>query len=183
MLGTQEQRTEGMKRQAQCLIDQAYQRGFKAGFESATNGFQKSIEENKDRFIEQGRNEAWEAARKVACGTLVGGYSYNDLIKVFDTSVYDNIFTRFTATEAIKKLKVWEQKKEQQEDEINVGDEVAYFHDSKVKFIVTKVKNNRISGINATGEFSDKNATCWEKTGRTFPEIAQVLAKMKEGEK
>ena len=30
-LGTQEQRTKGMKRQAQELIEQAYQRGFKAG--------------------------------------------------------------------------------------------------------------------------------------------------------
>ena len=33
MLGTQEQRTKGMKRQAQELIEQAYNSGFKAGRE------------------------------------------------------------------------------------------------------------------------------------------------------
>ena len=35
MLGTMEQRTAEMKKQAQELIEQAYQRGFKAGYDKA----------------------------------------------------------------------------------------------------------------------------------------------------
>lgn len=122
MLGTKEQRTEGMKRQAQDLIDQAYQHGY----QKAEEDYHIQSEKDRDSSyqcgyeygVEQGRNQAWEAAKRVSCGTLVGGYSYNDLIKIFGTPVYDNIFTKNTASEAIEKLKAWEQK---QQDNKNPG--------------------------------------------------------------
>ena len=180
---TQEQRTEGIKRQAQELIEQSYQRGYKAGYAKCEEELAKEAiaEGEQEKWIKQGRNEAWEAAKRISCGTLVGGYSFNDLIKVFGTPVYDNIFTKNTASEAIEKLKAWEKKQEQQEDDkIRVGDEVVYYENSSVKFIVTQVRDNHISGINNTGEFLYRDISHWKKTGRTFPEIAEVLAKMKE---
>ena len=59
-LGTEKQRTEGIKRQADELIEQAYQRGFKAGKVAWE-------EKTKDFFVEQGRHEAWETAKELVC--------------------------------------------------------------------------------------------------------------------
>ena len=174
MLGTKEQRTEGMKRQAQELIEQAYDRGYKAGLVDNQTFHESMCEKCKNGLIEQGRNEAWEVVKKIA------KMPTDESEPIFNKFGLHSIMECYTASEAIEKLKAWEQKKEK--DDIHIGDEVVYYDDSEVKFIVTKVINNRISGINATGEFSNKNAIYWRKTGRTFPEIAQVLAKMKEGD-
>ena len=51
MLGTKEQRTEGMKRQAQELIEQAYDRGYKAGKEQANAIIQTGIQHNPYRLM------------------------------------------------------------------------------------------------------------------------------------
>lgn len=61
------ERTEGIVRQAQELIEQAYQRGYKAGREEGfKNGFDEGASHPNiniiEEWIEQGRNEAWEAA-------------------------------------------------------------------------------------------------------------------------
>ena len=170
MLSTKEQRTEGMKRQAQELIDQAYQRGFKAGQElREVITFEKECE-----LIEQGCNEAWECAKKIAQMPTEITES------IFNQFGLHNIMAEYSASEAIEKLKAWEKKQEQQKNELRVGDEVEFVGtDTKGIVISNKTTHPRIL-------VSDYITTCHVgdliPTGRYFPEIARVLAKMKEDE-
>lgn len=135
-LGTMEQRTEGIKRQADELIEQAYQRGFKAG-QVDNQTFHESIcEKCKNGLINQGRNEAWEAAKKLVsagykeCNEILG-----DGVLAIET--IDEIFLRCTASDAIEKLRKYEEQKKQEEEsqEFNSCDECIHSNDSEEKCI------------------------------------------------
>lgn len=207
-----EERTEGMKRQAEELIQQAYNRGFGDGYEkhdqelieqAYNRGFEEGYKKGrKDGFedwkdditidaksyIERGRDEAWEAARKLV------GTGYKECNEIFcnGTSTIetnDDIFARYTASEAIEKLnKFMEALKKQ--DEIKVGDEVILTEDSP-----NGENTNRRAVIlindgdkkfpyyvmlgNGDTEWMEKDEID-HKTGRNFPEIVEVLKKLKE---
>jgi hypothetical protein len=169
-------RIEEMKRQAQNLIAQAYQLGYQEGREDA-------LTVDSDKYREQGRNEAWEAARKLVsmgykeCNEVLG-----DGILTIETN--DEIFTRFTASEAIDKLRKYEEQKKQEEDsEIHVGDEVMYHED---KGIVIREINTNICICMMMGYDGSYTMKAYKhelvKTGRTFHEIAEVMKKMREDE-
>lgn len=65
---------------------------------------------------------------------------------------------------------------------ICVGDEVRYVNSDRT-FVVSHVDpSGLINGFNARGDmFADKNPLRWMKTGRHFPEMAELLAKIGEG--
>ena len=129
----------------------------------------------KDAY-QRGLNDAWECARTIFCT------SHGELERIFDLEEDDNgllwVYHEYTASEAIEKIRQYEQKKEK--EEIKVGDEVnAPFG----KAIVVNIDSvaERIWLVYADGHggfeyFKDAPT----KTGRHFPEIAEVLAKMKE---
>lgn len=177
-LGNIEQGTAGIKKQAKELIEQAYQRGFKAGRE-----YSKDWEKDQaDRLIEQGRNEAWEAAHKLVsmeywkCNEVLG-----DGVLTIETN--DEIFTRCTASEAINKLRAYEEQKKQKEDsEIHVGDEVIHSDWGTKAVVLDFVDDERITVYGKNGFTVDWRIDMARKTGRTFPEVVEVLKKLKEGE-
>ena len=90
-------------------------------------------------------------------------------------------FMNFTASEAIEKLKAYEQ---EQDAEIKVGDEVQ-FKNTGSKFVVTRIyeseEGRKCEGLFDDGEVYESvlDGGNVEKTGRTFPEIAAVLEKMR----
>ena len=181
MLDTQEERTEGMKRQAQELIDQAYNRGFKAGYEKAKENIKSDTESRVAELMVVGRNEAWEAARKF--------YQYDPVDnsqlcqKIFDYNFNEMIRT-ISASEAIEKIRVYESKK-QEDDEIHVGDEVLCNPPFNEKCVVTEIYPNTeldIVVMRKDGHCIGLSSSAIKKTGRSFPEIAQVLEKLKEDE-
>ena len=167
-VGTMEQRTEGMKRQATELIEQAYQRGYKAGYEASCN-------ESKDLFIEQGRNEAWEAARK-----LSDSKNANEILDDDALFYCVNIFERHTASDAIEKLHAYEEKKKQETSAIKVGDEVRFHNRTDTSMFVIKIgKSGFIDGMDAEGNMHiNQSPETWIRTGRTLPEVAELLNKM-----
>lgn len=182
-LGTKEQRTEGMKKQAQELIDQAYQRGYKKAEEDYHIQTEKDRESSYQLGIEVGRKEAWEAAAKV------WSYDHSERRKIFGVNIYSDgavdIYKDFTATEAIEKLRTYEEQKKQEEEEnkaIHVGDEVIY-HDDKGVVVLVANNGKAISIMSANGGWMIRaDSENLVKTGRTFPQIAEVLKKMREGE-
>ena len=128
-----------------------------------------------DVNYERGLNDAWECAKKIA-------YQEVDLIATFNKHLGESsieVLKDYSASEAIAKIKEYEERKKQDED-IKVGDEVVYNY--VTTFVVTcVVKGEYIGGINSDGE-----DCCYhykaklKKTGRTFPQIAEVLKQMKE---
>ena len=67
-------------------------------------------------------------------------------------------------------------------EKIKVFDEVQFKEDG-AKFVVTAIHGNCLYGINANGDtFSSREANYWKRTGRSFPQLAEILTQMK-GEK
>lgn len=192
-LGTMGQRTEGMKKQANELIEQAYQRGYKAGqvnnqefHESICDGCKKGFEDREMELIEYGRTEAWEAARKIVeygcskCNVILG-----DGVIPIENRV--DPFIRLTAAEAISKIKAYEEQKKQEEDErIKVGDEVRWLKNTDCVGIVTYIdyQNNMIWIMSHDGRHfigGSHEIEQYEKTGHHFSDMDELIKKMQEG--
>ena len=178
MLGNAEQRTEGMKKQAQELIDQAYQRGKSAAEFKA----QEIHDKGYAAGIEQGRNEAWQTAKKIMSQNDAS-WGMKEMKEIFGSSYSTDILHDLSASEAIEKIRAYEEWKRQGE-EIRVGDEVLFNGCAKSVVLRTGKRDLENYSFIMCSDGSGGKCENWKlkKTGRTFPEIVEVLKKMKEDE-
>lgn len=138
---------------------------------------------------QNGSSDAWEAARKIGSNSMCSleemGFDFSQCA-VDDYNPSWFVVKNYSASEAIEKIKQYEQEKEEQ---IQVGDEVVgtYTGEEETEpFVIIR----KIPEINPTyyfGIYSKSGEFCQgglklKKTGRHFPEIAEVLQKMKESE-
>lgn len=131
------------------------------------------------KTYEDGLNDAWETARKIEVPTAEGGLSGKELAQIFKDGTLCNIFKNYSACEAVTRIKEYEEE-QKKAAEIKIGDEVT--DNDGWKGVVT--------GIDPDGEYliiiqKDGTALHWKKesfkkTGRHFPEIAEVLEQMRE---
>lgn len=132
-------------------------------------------EENKEQNMktyEDGLNEAWKTARKIACAINTGGDSWTTVEKIFDSLSISNILCTNTASEAIAKIKEYEENK--------VGDEVEYNNE---KGIILEFDDDSATIMKPSGRtVIVYNKGIIKKTGRHFSQIEEVLKQMKEGE-
>lgn len=162
------------------LVKKAY----KDGYENAKSELGKKVadiaHDERDRAYQKGLEEAWETAKKIITiykrpellnmGFKCDGNDYNFSIIVED----------YTASEAIAKIKEYEE----QQKQFVVGDEV-YSDAFDDKGIITHITADKVSCvcIICNGSTMMKVGTNGlHKTGRTFPQIAEVLREMR-GEK
>ena len=159
----------------------AYERGYENGFIAGHLKAEKSGQSFYEDGYQRGLNDAWEAARKIA---LTEGLGIDGMYAVFGTEDPEPIFREYSASECIEKIRQYEQEKE----EIKVGDEVK---GGDEKYIVLQKYLNNIDELmvvlfnTKNGEIdkwhlNNTNGAIFEKTGRHFPEIAEVFAKMRE---
>ena len=176
---------EGLCREdKQKQIDAAYQRGlsetsssdYQHGYE---DGYKNCLAENDfdqpctncDKY-KQGLNDAWEAARKIVT------WPDRSLVNsdTFDLDPGENIFTKYSASEAIAKLKAYEDK---QKDSIEVGDEVID-RDGDIT-IVTNIHERLFDGLcNDGSTMGDLFLEDVRKTGRHFDQIDKLLEAMRK---
>ena len=68
-------------------------------------------------------------------------------------------------------------------DEIKVGDEVIPIDAIRRPFVVVSIENNVINGFDLANGYTPRGChrdeTHWEKTGRHFPQVAELLKAMK----
>ena len=128
----------------------------------------------QDDAYQRGLNDAWEAARKIVCDE---SFDWNTLLHIFDSRSFEIIFRNFSASEAVAKLKAYEEK---QDDKIEVGDEVKW-HSNVV--VVTRLYKDGVldwcDGISKDGRAFHVLAENVRKTGRHF-DIASILEDMRE---
>lgn len=120
---------------------------------------------------ENGINDAWEAARKIALMDTETSENVTGYFGLF--RIMDNL----TASEAIEKIRQYEQEKE----EFHIGDE--FENGSGQKFVVLKMDGKEIDRYtdgDGRTYVMDVKYPVMRKTGRHFPEIAAVLEKMRE---
>ena len=152
-------------------ITYAYDKGYDKGYEDA--------KELTDAEFLGGLDKAWECARKILYSVDFGGYTCGELEKIFDIEEITDgveIFKKFSASEAITRIKKYEEEK--QKSEIKVGDEVG---NAEEKYIITKILSKHYANvIDSDGGAAYIDPTKYRKTGRHFPQIAELLGQLKE---
>lgn len=159
-------------------IRHVYNQGYENGLTC-----KEYIQIDDSTAYERGLNDAWECARKMVLSDEDGGIALSDILKIFGMTQYSAI-KRFSASEAIAKLKEYEEKQKPVEDaEIKVGDEVIYCgggaHDGSVGVVLGTEKDwvevRFKSSWNCVGVYKD----ALTKTNRHFSQIEEVLEQMK----
>ena len=147
------------------IREKAYEEGYTRGAHDA----KKVFEDHADEAYRKGLNDAWAAARKIE------SLSAREFDKAF--TGYDDcfkVFENYTPQEAIDKIQQYEQKQEQQ---TQIGDEVE--GDFGIG-MVTKPLEGGAYIMWKDGSSGSHTANEFKLTGRNFPELAEILRKMKE---
>lgn len=162
--------------------EEAYEDGYKTAKVQCNIQAEKDLREVGERHYQKGLEDIWRVARKIILPSKRGGFTIDEFAGCFgsDVSKYD-VVEHYSASEAIEKIRQYEQEQE----EIHLGDEVTFLPNN-AKGIVTECHVPDISDIfdkyavwcGGTMEYVLKQHLT--KTGRTFPEIAEILQKMKE---
>lgn len=145
--------------------EQVREDAFKNGYDAACKDI--DVKSKINAAYRKGLEDAWEAARKI------DHMSDEDIKNVFGCG-FSAVFETIGASEAIEKIRQYEQ------EEIKVGDEVeARTGKAVIIEVLRNGKTVRYMYSNASTGVNDlRNLTL---TGRYFPEIAEVLKKMQEG--
>jgi hypothetical protein len=93
------------------LEKQAYQRGYEGAYDTAYADAEEIYESGKRAMYQKGLSDAWDAARKI-CTNWVLPDSVLSKIFGIDKTI-DDIMKENTASEAIEKIKAYEQEKEE----------------------------------------------------------------------
>ena len=138
----------------------------------------------QDEAYQRGLDDAWEAARKIA--EMWETIDNDDLLEIFGVtarigeSTIGALFEKQTASEAIAKLKAYEEK-QKADDEIKVGDEVTHKSDSVVwKAVCIQIDGDgrHMNLMGHTGAVGYYPVEDFKKTGRHF-DIASILEDMR----
>lgn len=133
-----------------------------------------------NKTYEDGLNEAWGLTRKLVISDYDGAYSVKDMRDIWKHGGFLSILKDFTAQQAIEKLKKYEERKKK----VEIGDEI-YSELTDSKAVV-----QRIDTWDRYQCFTDEGAQFvidkqifnkyWVKTGKNYPQIAEVLKQMKK---
>ena len=135
------------------LEKQAYQRGYKEAYDTAYADAEEIYESGKRVMYQKGLKDAWEAARKITGSVTDGSLNYNELNVLFGSKYPESIINKYSASEAIEKIRQYEQEKDRLA-------RIEYNFDEIKDVLETTVKECNVS----------------------LDEIAEVLQKMKEKE-
>ena len=156
-------------------IEKAREEEYEKGYQDATAKISSDEQAIAEKAYQSGLNDAWKAARKIACAGAHGGYHIDTKIHIFGAADYSYILANYNAPEAIEKIRQYEQKQE----EIQVGDEVKDDKDDIGVCTEISYSANSMHIMYADGTATDISLTGVTKTGLHFPEIAAVLEKMR----
>ena len=163
------------------IKQEEYEKGYKTAKVQCNIQAEKDLREVGERHYQKGLSDAWECAKKIVLDKEDGGL---DMVAYSETfgfgKGFRTVFKTYTASEAIEKIRQYEQEKE----EVKAGDEVENTQ-TGVRFIVTHMwVNNRgekgVSGFNRDCSAFSTTIELIRKTGRHFPEIVEALRKMEE---
>ena len=181
-LETRKQSTEDIKEQAQELIDQAYQRGYNAGYSKAENDYYAKTEDDRQSSYELGLNIAWDAFKTIH---KLAPYCFLDCFPNGNDELYS-----LSINEVIRRVREYEEKKQEEDSEIRVGDEVVsnngdkgivlcYYHETdsfgnyKEEWLVVYMSDYDVPQTVTKKRF--------KKTGKHY-DVMSILKKMQEGE-
>ena len=137
---------------------------------------EECIKDQKNQY-EKGLKDAWECAKKIAIIPRNGGLSCDEMDDIFHTKSVTTIMNNYSASEAIEKIKAYEEKQNQ----IHVGDELVSDYDNNERYVVTRiVSQDYINMMDMNGAIYSSNPERYKKTGRHFSQIEELLDQMQE---
>ena len=77
-----------------------------------------------DEAYQKGLSDAWEAARKITGSVTDGSLNYNELNVLFGSKYPESIINKYSASEAIKKIRRYEQKQEEEKKEFIIAEDI-----------------------------------------------------------
>lgn len=140
--------------------EEAYQRGYNDG---QSKGDKEYETEKEQKAYQQGLEDAWKCMEKIAVIDSSNPFGY---------MTFNQIIKNYTPQEVINKINEYEKQN------IKVGDVVTMtpgINDNP--FVVIRVDDEIIHGVEASGLYRGgrKDAADFKKTGRVFPQIAEIL--------
>lgn len=148
------------------ITEDAYKRGYNTGFTDAKGGYENGFE--------NGMIVAWEAARKI--------WQSDIYLRIFKVPMRMDCFTKFSASEAIEKIRQYEQEKEELgiQGYFKKGEEVIDADGTKA-VVLNVSEDNYCQVYTEKGCIENWHIHTYKfhKTGRHFPEIATILEKMR----
>lgn len=182
-------RIEHMRNLNDSLIWERMKRCYDFGYEDGqkeklANAMIHDHEVAEKKAYEQGLNDAWECAKKLCQSAMYGG-SEEYCREIFELTPFEivDVFD-YSASQCIEKVKAYEKRQKQTEDEIKVGDEITSYTDtnSLVIGIGAWGEWNCITAYGAVFEITKEKQKYWKKTGRHFDAIPEVLKQMNREE-
>ena len=149
----------------------AYQRGYENGFIAGHLKAEKSGQSFYEDGYRCGLNDAWNAARTL--------WNTPNRKEIFGHTTFNTVLTTLTAQETIEKIRQYDHEKEER---IQVGDEIEAVSGKAVVVYVDDVDEHKVRYVYSNGVYAFNYIDKVTKTGRHFPEIAEVFAKMKESD-
>ena len=147
------------------------------GYTEAESKYREIRDELEKQAYQRGLADAWDAARKIGSNSMCSleemGFDFSQCA-VDDYNPSWFVVKNYSASEAIEKIRQYEQEKEEQ---IQIGDEVINQNKTAV---VTEITDRYTRIMYSDGSGYALFAKGLTKTGRHFPEIAAVLEKMRE---
>ena len=164
--------TEPDLEQVRCA---AYEEGRNSLLIEVQKAGKNTIKLEEDEYYQRGLEDAWEAARKICLNECDGGMTPTEVNKIFGVGFYRDALLE-SASEAIEKIRQYEQEKE----EIKIGDEVRNIQYGWTA-VVSAIDRECMTLMDTNGKLGDGyDMNRFIKTGRCFPEISEVLKKMRE---
>lgn len=157
---------------------EAYDKGFNDGFEDCREPCEDCEERKKTEkeAYARGLNDAWTAAKRLVLGVSYGGFDAYKLIRIFSCSSYSDILRTFTVSEAVEKIKAWEEQDKKEREGLRVGTEIIAFDGQKG--VIYRIINGMFWYIRADGTTSWDHPENLKRTDRYFPELKEILCKI-----
>lgn len=131
-----------------------------------------------------GLSDAWECAKKIANCVSDGGLAPNELLAIFGEQFCSQIFGKYTAPEAIAKIKEYEEQEQKNSDRLRrlrLYDEIIY--DGNHRGVIIDIASNGIKWVldsDGSVQALDHDVP-YRITGRQFLEIVDILDRLQEG--
>ena len=130
----------------------------------------------------EGQAETWVCVKKIAFNPE-SVECVDDIVRMgFDvgdgngwSEAIEELFEKYSAHEAIEKIRQYEQEKE----EIKVGDEVATDAGNRASVLYENPDGTQVFVFKSDGTAAWWTKSALHRTGRNFPEIATILEKMR----
>ena len=146
----------------------------KIPYEEIMDGIKGDVDYVAKEAYQKGLDDAWECARKINCIPSDGGISGIELDDIFYTDSNCVIMKNFSASEAMARIKAYEEDK----NKVRVGDEVRATYGNAVVTCVNETEKTA-KFFYKTGENGCDYLRVIERTGRHFDEIEKLLEKMR----